>query len=739
MRLKRLFPFILVLAVGCRTFSAERGTVGTATSANSVNPLPAANTTQDADERKQIDLNKFVLLTNSDESRRIDAASLLLFNKNPYARQVLTETLNLTNNSPARMAVCNALIQTRKTQQEIPNKNDFIEPLLGIFSTKVDEEARLAADAIMIYKYQEIGPLLDKLVTDPEKPAKTRINVIGALKKIPEMDAIIRLYSLVDDPDQEVASEAGNALSSSGFQVGINNTERERLISNLRNKGIVEVLRERLIIQDSQINKDKVDFETLKKYTLTQLDAAYQGIGVDDASKGKFLPKYLTDSYVWVKLWALEKVRIWRTTPQTSIPAELEPVIISLMSDPSREIRLKTVDLIGLLQPMRTVDLPAKLIAQFEVEQDEQVKNELLDIMGIVCSTSLSTTSSIKITPETRQRVLGYASDYLSKDDPAKAKIGAKVMRQLLEREGMQEQDIKIYLGQLSDRFNRQKQDPNNTLMAELLNAMTGLAADNSASRDYARKAFEPFFTEALNYDNDLIRETAIDGLVYINKANALKILSSRIDKERSEKLRLKIIRLAEDVGGRDDLGWLAKRLGPNTNSEAKQAWAAMLKIFEQQKIDFLKKVLAKTPAGSKQKYQEQIASRSFNTGQYEQAANYYTSMYNTAATAEEKDRILPRLLDSCLRTPNVKDAASLIMEYLSSHDFNPESPVISSIDSYFKDSGVVTDKSAVLKALKGIELSQAKPGWKDKLQKWTELLTKTEPEKPADSATDNG
>ena len=164
MRLKRLFPFILVLAVGCRTFSAERGTVGTATSANSVNPLPAANTTQDADERKQIDLNKFVLLTNSDESRRIDAASLLLFNKNPYARQVLTETLNLTNNSPARMAVCNALIQTRKTQQEIPNKNDFIEPLLGIFSTKVDEEARLAADAIMIYKYQEIGPLLDKLV-----------------------------------------------------------------------------------------------------------------------------------------------------------------------------------------------------------------------------------------------------------------------------------------------------------------------------------------------------------------------------------------------------------------------------------------------------------------------------------------------------------------------------------------------------------------------------------------------
>ena len=297
----------------------------------------------------------------------------------------------------------------------------------------------------------------------------------------------------------------------------------------------------------------------------------------------------------------------------------------------------------------------------------------MLDKLGIVCSTALSPTAQIKITADTRQRVLAYASDYLSRDDPAKAKIGAKVMKQLLEREGMQEQDVKTYLGLLAGRFNRQAEDPNNTLLAELLNQMVGLTADSSASREYARKAFEPFFTKALNYDNDFIRETAIDGLGYVNKANALKILRDRVGKERSEKARLKIIKFAEDVGGRDDLDWLAKRLGPGTNSEPKQAWAAMVKILgsmeiealnewekqlispasiynlsEQQKIEFLKIVLAKTPAKNKQRYYEQIANRSLDTEQYEQAVNYFALFYDAATSTEEKDRILPKFLDAC-------------------------------------------------------------------------------------------
>ncbi len=760
MSLQRLFLFILILVVGCRTLSAERSTAGSSSSVNPSN-LSAANTAETASEINsdlQIDLNKTVLQTYSDETKRIDAASLLLFSRNPHARQVLIETLNLTNNSPARMAVCKALIKTRTTQQEIPNKNDFIEPLLNIFSTKIDDEARLAADAILIYKYQEIGPLLDQLVTDPEKPAKTRINAIEAIKKIWEKEAIIRLYKLVDDSDQEVAAEAGKALRSLGFQVGTNSSERDRIIADIQKREIVEVLKDLLRNQETQISLQKADFESLKKFTLAVLDDAYLNIGVDDASKCKFLTKYLADSRTWVKSWSLDKVLTWRNTPQTSIPVDIEPVIIGLVSDSSKEIRLKTVGLIGLLQPMKTVDLTAKLIAQFDTEQDDQVKIKLLEILGIVCSNALSPTSSIKITSEIRQRVLGYASDFLSSNDPAKAKIGAKVMRQLLEREGLQEQDVRTYLGQLSDRFSRQKQDPNNnTLIAELLNAMVGLSADNSASRDYARKAFEPFFTEALNYDTDFLRETAIDGLGYVNKSEALKNLSASIGKERSEKARLKIIKFAEDVGGRDDLNWLAGRLGSGTNSEAKQAWTAMMKIFgsaeidvlndweiqlispgskynlsEPQKIEFLKCVLGneKTLAKNKQKYYEQIANRAFNIGQYEQAINYFTLFYDAAVTAEEKDRILPKYLDACLRMPNEKRASELVKEYLAKNNVNSDNAAIVTIENYFKDSNVLKDKSAILKSLKGTILTSPSAGWQAKLQQWSELINKSEPEK---------
>jgi HEAT repeat protein len=764
MNLQRLFLFILVLTLGCRTLSAGQSEAGAASPPKQENPASPANTTITVPEikpDKQIELNTRVLQTSTDESNRIDAANLLLFDPNPLARKALIETLNLTSNSAARMAICNVLIQSRKTKQEIPNKKDFIEPLLNIFSTKVDEEAHLAADAILIFKYQEIGPLLDKLVTDPEKPAKTRINVIEVLKKVWEKEAIIRLYLLVDDTNQEVAAEAAKALDSLGFQVGFSGADRARIIADIQNKEILEVLKDLLIKQEMQLSQQKTDNESLKKFTLAVLDEAYTGIGVDDATKGKFLNKYLTDSRGWVKSWAIDKVMIWRKTPQTLIPAELEPVIISLIADPSKEVRLKALELIGLMQPMRTVDLTSQLITQFEAEQDSQVKIELLENLGIACSAALSSTATAaaKITPATRQRVLGYATDFLSSDDIPKATIGAKVMKQLLEREGLTEQEVKTYLGRISERYNRQQADPNSNLKAELLNAMVGLAAESSAIREFARTAFEPFFSEALNSNTDFIRETAIDGLGYVNKSGALKSLSKQIDKERSEKARLKIIDFAKDVGTKEDLDWLSKRLSSGTTAEAKQAWAAMKKIFgtvdietlnewelqllspdskynltEAQKIDFLVIVLGKTPAGNKQKYQELIANRYFGSGQYEQAANYFTLLYDAASNTDEKNKILPKLLDSYLRWPNEKLTAKLVNEYLSKNNFNPDDAAIVTIEKYFKDTGVTTDKSVILKALKEITPSQVKTGWQTKLQLWSDLITKAASEKPGAS-----
>ena len=758
MSLQRVFFLVLILALGCRTVSAERSGVETTAPVAEPNQVSSTETPSNNEttpetitdmEKEQIELNRTMLLTYSDEAMRINAANLLLLNPNSYARQVIIETLSLTNNSPARMAICNALIK----RSDIPNKKDFIEPLLNIFSTKIDEEAKLVADTMMIYPYSDIGPLLDKIVNDPEQPARTRINVIAALKKVWEKNAIIRLYRLVDDSNKEVAAEAGKALVSLGFKVGTNSLERGKIISDIQNKEIVELQKDLLINQDQQITKQKDEFETLRKFTKSVLEDAYLSLGNDDTLKGKFLKKYLADSRIWVKSWAVEKVRSMRLAVNTTVPPDLEPAIIKLISDPAPEIRLATIGLIGLMQTMQTVDLATPLLAQFDVESDDQIKIELLDILGIVCSAAHNPDSKTKITLDIKQRVLGYASDFLSKDDNAKAKVGAKVMKKLIEKNGLQEQEVINYLTQLSERYNRKQDDPNSTLKSELLVTMVSMSADSSTLKKYARETFNSFFVEALDDNSEFIRETAITGLGYVNKASALGILRERVGKESSEIVRSKIIELAKEVGSREDLNWLAKLLS-STNQEPKKAWDAMMTIFgsveigvlnnwesqliapesiynltDLQKINFLIIVLAKTAPENKLRYYEQIADRCLVAGQYDMAVNNFTYLYDGADSLQEKNRILPNYLNACLKVPNEELVKKLAQEYLTTQEFNPESPVVKTIDSYFKDGSVITDKNAILKALSGIKLAQPKPAWNTKLQEWNELLSKPDTE----------
>ncbi len=758
MSLQRVFFISMILALGCRNVSAERSGNGAATEPNRENPTIAVGNVETIPDnmtdmqKEQIELNKTALLTFADETRRIDAASLLLLNQNPYARQVLIEIMNMANNSPARIAICKALIQHRET----PNKSDFIEILLNIFSSKVDEEAKLVADTMLIYPYSEIGPLLEKIVTDPEKPVKTRINVIAALKKVWEKQAIIRLYRLVDDNNQEVASEAGKALNSLGFQIGTNSLERGKIISDIQNKEIVELQKDLLINQDKLINKQKDDFESLRKFTLSVLEDSYTSIGIDDVSKGKFLKKYLDDSRTWVKTWSLEKVRGMRMATNTAIPSDLEPVIIKLISDPVKEIRLATIGLIGLMQTMQTVDLATPLLAQFDVEKDEKVKIELFDILGIVCSATHKQDSKTKITPEIKQRILGYASDFLSKDDNTHAVVGAKVMRKLIEKNGLQEQEVQKYLAQIADRYNRREDDPNSTLKAELLSTMVALSAESSVVKQYSRDTFYTYFREALDSKIALIRETAIDGLGYVSKTGAIEILRNRVSKEPSEEVRSKIIDLARDAGGRNDLEWLAKLI-TGTNQESTKAWGAMAKIFgsveidvlndwenqlilqsgkynltEPQKLEFLRIVLTKTSAQNKPKYYEQIADRCMIMGQYEQAVNNFTLLYDSAVAQEEKDRILPKYLDACLKMQNVELVKKMVQEYLTTKEFNSDGVIIVTIENYFKDAAVVKDKNVILESLKGIKLAQPKQAWQEKIKQWGDLINKPEPEKPA-------
>ena len=753
MSTKRLYLIILMLVIGC-----QQAGIGTNTPAFGANATNEARTEAKPDE--QLEINKNALLEGPSEQIRIKAATVMLGSENPLARAVLLDALKQTKNSAARMAVCKALIQARASNGEIKNKEDFIQPLLGVFATEIAEEAQLAAEATLIFEYEKIGESLEDITTDASKPVKTRLNAIQALKRQPDMEATIRLIRLVDDPEKQVAAEAEEALHFLGIPVGENYWTREQNIIELRSKGKDEFLRDWLIHQEALLREMRTKLNSWQKRYLTELGKRYDGIS-DDTVRGKFLAEHLGNSEAITKLWALEKVSQWRKGTNPKLPPELEPILVNLISDPDRDVRLKTATLLSLMVHLNSAQ---QLLAQLEVEPDEQVKVELLDALGGACSNALKT-SPVTISPEIRKQALEWAAKYLSDEDVGKARKGTEVIRKLLEPEGLKPEELDVYLAKLVTRYNQQENKPDGALRGELLSAMAGLCAQGSAGKAKAATLFGPLFIEALRDERAFVRETAVDGLIYIDKASALKRLRKDIFiNDPSEILRKKLIELAGSDGGKEDLTWLAEKIG--SNSESGPAWQAMLKIFngsdsgilnewmdkftsqnsksklsdEQQKIAFLKIAEVKATGENKtnmlKSVREKLAELYKRIGQFERAAEYLDRLYKAARTAKEREAILPNLLDAYLKGSKAERAAELVGKCLEKEDLGPDSAVLDPINNYLSKPPTGADPNAVLKALSGVKLSVSRPKWQEWLKNWTDRLGKSKgAEKPKEAA----
>ena len=738
MSVKSSFLVMLMLIIGCQqAVVSQEQPAGTAN---------ASGTTVQTKPDEQLDLYKNSLLKDPNELIRIKAANLLLSHESPEARQILIEALSLTNNSAARMAICKALIQIRSSKGSLSNLGvgDFIQPLLGVFDTDNDVESRLAADATLIYKYEEIGELLEKLVTDTEKPVKTRINAIGALNR-PDMSAIIILIRLVDNPERQVATEAEKVLRSLSIPVGTDPQTRVQIINDLISKGKDKFLQDWLIRQDAQMSEIRAKLEAWQKSYLALLDKAYGNI-VDDAARGKFLVEYLGSPKVEVKLWALRQVFQLIQGTNRYLPKELEPTLKSLISDQDKDVRLKTAELLAL---MRTLNSASSLLAQLKVETDEQVRGQLLDTLGWVCFYALSPSSPFKISPETRQQALGWAEIFLFDEDTNKAQIGARVMKKLLERNGLKPEEVDKKLNLLIERYKRQKSGSDETLRGALLNAMAGLVAQDSAYKVNAEKLFGSFFIEALNSKTDFVRETAVEGLANIDKTNALIMLRKKgFYDDPSSNIRSKMIELAKNVGGSEDLNWLAEKIG-GSNSESQSAWQAMFRIFSEsdanvlnewiekltgdqgklsdsQKMDFLKIAEAKVIDEDKREARKQLADLFYKTGQFEQAAEYFGRLKTDAQSPEQEKIFLSKQLDACLMWPNLELAADLIKNGLSESDMEPNDIIIHSIDNYLNNQSDKTDIDALLKILEDINVASPRPKWGKQIKYWIERFGKT-------------
>lgn len=751
MSTKRLYLIILILAIGCQQGGII---INKATVAAEATNEAAGGAKPDV----QLEIYKNALLEGPSEEIRIKAVTEMLGSENPLARKILIDALIQTSNSAARVAVCKALSQSRSMEGEIKNKEDFIEPLLGVFATEIATEAQLAADATLSFEYDKIGQSLENITTDASKPVKTRINAIHALKLWPNIKATIRLIRLVDDPEKAVSGEAEKALRSLGIPVGESYWARQVNISELQGKGRDEFQREWIIRQETQMGNLRNDVKKWQDLYLSALGKIYEGMS-DDSARGNFLKEYLGKSEARIKLWALDNVYKWQfASGRSKLPAELEPILLNLISDADKDVKLKTLG----LSYLGRMDSAEPLLAQLEKETDDQVEIALLDALGQACSYALKVKPA-KITPEIRKRALVFAVKFLSEEDTGKARKGAEVLPKLLEPNGLQQEELEGYLGLLVERYNQQKEKPDGALRGELLSAMAGLCKQDSAGRVIAAKLFEPLFIEALSDKTDFVRETAVDGLIYIDRAAAIKRLRANFFDDSSEKVRKKVIELAGDVGGKEDLAKLAEKIG--SNSESGEAWQAMLKIFDgsdsatlkewmdklisqnsktkltdEQKISFLKKAEAKAGAEPKmlESVIEKLAGLYYTIGQFERAAEYLDRQYKAATTAGEKDTILPKLLDASLRGSKFDLATKLLEECLAKEDLSADNAVIDSINNFMnKPSGA--DPDTVLKALSRVKFSGARPQWKQWLKSWTNRLGKSEEvEKPKGGAKAN-
>jgi HEAT repeat protein len=733
--------------VGCQQAGISEG--------RSVSPPDGAGA--DTKLSKQLKIYESTLLEGKSEQIRIVAATEMLFSKDPSAREILLSVLSQSTNSAARMAVCRALIQARPEEKRIRRKSDFIQPLLNILPTGSLGEAQLAAESLLIFEYEQISEPLERVLTEQSLAVNARLNAIYALKLQPDKRAVIRLINLVDNPEKQVADAAEDALRTLGIIVEEDPESRKELINALKSRDTDEFLRDRLIWLEGKMHKVKDELDIWQGRYLSALDEVYVG-KKDDAERAKFLAKYLGDSEVTVKLWALDKVYQDRvsSTPNPQLPAALESILVGMISDQDSVVRLKTAKLLSLMVELNSSQ---RLLEQLKVEQYDEVRLDLFVALGRACQYAFSANSGIQVSPEIRKQLLEWAEKYLVEEGPKKAQKGADVVRKLLEQGGFASSEVNRYLGLLQARYKQEKDKSDGVLRGELLAAMAGLCAQRSACRDEATRLFEPFFGQALNDETDLVREAAVDGLIYVDKSKALKILRGFVN-DRSLIVRRKIIELASQVGGPEDLVWLFGKISTASDGESGPAWQAMLDIFKgsdadvlnewivrfdsagtktrlsvEQNISFLEIAEAKAVRENKlqmlRNVREKLAYLYKNTGAFEQAANYLGMLQTESKIPEEREKILAALLDAYLRWPNVEAAAKIVDNCLLEKDLEPNNVIVLAIDDYFNKPPVGADPNVVLKAISEINPSGSRPKWLEQVKLWLNRFGKAkEPNK---------
>jgi HEAT repeat protein len=751
MTVRYLNIILLLLLVGCQQMrAAENSSLNN--QKQSINPKQLD---------KQLKINRDALLQGPTEQMRIDAATIIIFDSRADSRQILLDVLNQTENSEAVAAVCKALKQTREENRHnsIKNKEDFVLPLLIIIRDQAPEISALAAEATVIFDYQQISEPLEQMVSDTSLAVEARLNAIYALKLQKDIKAIIKLINLLEDPHKQIAQAAEIAVKDAGIPVVKEPQERQQLIEELKNKGKEDFLRDWLIRQGADINRLQAEIQQWQQLYLSSLDKIYNGLG-DDSVRVKFLTEHLNGQRSVVKLWALEKISQWRVGTSSKLPPELGPLLLNLISDENRLVRLRAARLLSLMGQLSSAE---KLLAQVEAEKDDEVRMEMFLALGAACQFAFTPDSGINISPEIRVQTLEIASGYLFEDATIKAQNGAEVIKKLLKQNGLLASLTDSYLAQISQKYQEETSgNGDDALRAALLSTMADLCAQGAPVASSAREQYEQWFIESLADESDSVREAAVSGLINIDKSSALRKLRADHINDSSAQNRRRIIDLAREVGSEGDLEWLVEKA---KNPEENQlAWSAMMAIFGRSgadlSIDWLQRLEQQNSGLSaqqlisffemiQQKIQvenmpelvkdinEKLAVLYTENANYELAAEYWGRMNESAKTIEEQQKYISKLLGVYLAAMNVRNATDLIHNYLLDKDVDPNDAVIETLNSFMCEPPEGADPNTLLFSLDKLNIPEDRPKWFEQVGFWHQMLMiANEPNSPEENGS---
>jgi len=437
-------------------------------------------------------------------------------------------------------------------------------------------------------------------------------------------------------------------------------------------------------------------------------------------------------------------------------------VVLGLVSHRDRRVRLKTASLLTL---MWELDSTRQLLDQLQVEEDPGVRHGLFVALGKACYYASLPTSSVKVPDAVREQTLELAVMFLNEAAPEGIRSGADVVGKLLEQDGLKPEDTDRYLMALAERYRQISPTVNHGLRGELLVAMATLCSQRSVIRVQAAKLYGPVFERALGDEMESVRQAAVEGLVNIDKLLALRRLRADFVKDSNAAIRARLVDVAGEVGGQEDLDWLSKKLA--VAGESEPAWQAMLKIFRrsntdlmgtwltrfeslpapnglspEQMISFLALVEQKAQGENKPEKLKEARMKLFGlyaaSGDLPRATEYMNRVLGAAGNEQDKNTLVGSLLRASLKAGHLSAelAGTLIERWLSEKDLGPEDPMAKDIKTYLKEPPGGGDPGAMLTRLRRIKVAEPEKRtlWRKVLGEW-EAFANAKKAAPAEKA----